>query len=476
MASRFMKPILRNNVKLSSFVNKQAPAVRHMSAQTAFEESLRNVPETELTTLNSGLKVASENTGGATCTVGLWIDAGSRYEMASNNGVAHFLEHMVFKGTHNRSQQQLEMEIESMGGHLNAHTGREQTAYYAKCFTKDLPQAVNILADLVQNSVLDEGVIEQERGVILREMNEIDSNQEEVIMDHLHATAYQGTPLSMSTLGPSKNVRSLQKSDLQQYVNTHYTAPRICLAAAGGVDHGELTRLAEENFSTLSTEYSEAAKIKAVRFTGSDIRVRDDDIPLAHIAMAVEGCGWASPDYFPLMIANSIFGTWNRALGGAKSVGGELARDVSENGLAQHYQSFNTCYTDTGLWGAYFIGDRMLIEDMMYVVQREWMRLCTGVTDAEVSRAKNLLKTNLLLSLDGSTGNCGDIGRQVLAYGRRIPLPELMHRIDMVDAAMVKESCNKYIYDRCPALAAVGPVEGVPDYNRIRGSMYWLRV
>jgi len=472
-----MRPIFKNNLqsKLSSILKKQNPT-RLLSQQTAYEESLYNVPETELTTLSSGMKVASENSGGSTCTVGLWIDAGSRYENETNNGVAHFLEHMAFKGTHNRSQQQLELEVENMGGHLNAYTSREQTVYYAKCFTKDLPQAVNILADLIQNSVFDEGAIERERGVILREMQEVDTQLEEVIFDHLHATAYQGTPLGMTILGPSKNVKSIQKSDLKEYVNTHYTAPRICLASAGGVDHSELVRLAEENFSTLSTEYSEAAKIKTCRFTGSDIRVRDDDMPLAHVAMAVEGCGWSHPDYFGLMIANMIFGSWNRALGGSKNVAGSLAKDVSDHGLAHSYMSFNTCYTDTGLWGTYFVADRFKLEDMMYCIQREWMRICTGVSDAEVSRAKNLLKTSILLQLDGSTPICEDIGRQVLTYGRRIPLPELNKRIDMIDSTMVKNIATKYIYDRCLAAAALGPTEGMPDYNRLRGAMYWLRL
>jgi len=479
MASKFAARILQGKPALSQLLRPQLAApLGHRSQGTlsAYEESLYNVPDTVTSALSSGLRVASEDSGIDTCTVGIWIDAGSRFENTKNNGVAHFLEHMAFKGTKNRSQLQLELEIENMGGHLNAYTSREQTVYYAKCFKKDLPKAVNIIADIIQNPILDEGAIERERGVILREMQEVDTQLEEVIFDHLHATAYQGTPLGMTILGPSNNVKSISKADLQNYINTHYSAPRMVLAAAGGVDHDELVKLAEENFSGLKTTYTEEEKLKPCRFTGSEVRVRDDDMPLAHIAMAVEGCGWASPDYFTLMVANMIFGSWDRSLGGAKNVAGPLAADVHKHNLAHSYMSFNTCYTDTGLWGAYMVCDRMKIDDMVYVAQREWMRLCTSVTDAEVNRAKNILKTNILLQFDGSTPICEDIGRQMLTYGRRIPLPELNRRIDMIDTKNVKDVCTKYIYDKCPAVAGVGPVEQLPDYNRVRGGMYWLRL
>lgn len=147
-----------------------------------FRAALVNVPPTEVTQLDSGLRVASEDSGSQTATVGLWIDAGSRYEDARNNGVAHFLEHMAFKGTAKRSQTDLELEVENMGAHLNAYTSREQTVFYAKCLSRDVPKAVEILSDIIQNSKLGEAEIERERGVILREMQEVESNLQEVVL------------------------------------------------------------------------------------------------------------------------------------------------------------------------------------------------------------------------------------------------------------------------------------------------------
>merc|ERR1711981_1051321 len=224
---------------------------------------------TQVSTLDSGLRVASENSGGETATVGVWIDAGSSFETDADNGSAHFLEHMAFKGTNKRSQYQLEKEIEDLGGHLNAYTSREQTVYYAKVLKKDVPQAMDILGDILQNSKLDPGAIERERGVIMREMQEVMANKEEVIFDELHATAYQGTSLGRTILGPEENIMSITRDDLEKYIQKHYTAPRMCIAGAGAVEHDQLKDLAEKTFGGLpSTPASELSLVREHAFTG----------------------------------------------------------------------------------------------------------------------------------------------------------------------------------------------------------------
>lgn len=367
-----------------------------------YKQLLVNIPPTHVTVMDSGIRVASEDNGAATATIGLWIDAGSRFENVGNNGVAHFLEHMAFKGTAKRSQTDLELEVENMGAHLNAYTSREQTVFYAKCLSKDWPKALEILADILQNSKLGEAEIERERGVILREMQEVESNLQEVVFDHLHATAYQGTALGQTILGPTKNIKSIGKADLQNYIKAHYKSSRIVLAAAGGVDHCELVKLANKEFCNLENTYDgQVPKLPPCRFTGSEVRVRDDSLPLAHIAIAVEGCGWAHQDNVPLMVANTLIGAWDRSQGGGVNNASNLARVSAESNTCHSYQSFNTCYKDTGLWGIYWVCDPMKCEEMLFNIQNEWMRLCTIVTDAEVQRAKNLLMTNMLLQLDG---------------------------------------------------------------------------
>lgn len=428
-----------------------------------------NAPKTRVTQLENGLRIASENSGRSTCTVGLWIDAGSRYEDDDNNGTAHFLEHMAFKGTSNRSQLQLELEVENLGAHLNAYTSREQTVYYAKSFSKDLPQAVEILADIIQNSTLGEEEIERERGVILREMEEIEQNQQEVVFDYLHSTAYQGTPLGLTILGPSENIQRIQREDLVKYVKEHYHPSRMVLAAAGGVDHDRLVNLAKEFFSSdvdVAKERVPWMGHQPCTFTGSEIRHWIQSMPHVHVAIAVESVGWQHHDTIPLMIANQIIGSWDRSSVNGSHFPNPLMRHMTNSNQCISYQSFNTLYTDTGLWGMYFVSDNENVFDATYAIQDEWMRMCTEITDMEVTRAKNTLLTNMALMLDGTTPVCEDIGRQMLFYGRRISWPELARRIQDVDAEEVKDVLNTYVWDTCPAVAAIGPTNARSEERR----------
>ncbi|MBN3301654.1 TTLL3 monoglycylase, partial [Amia calva] len=271
--------------------------------------------------------------------------------------------------------------------------------------------------------------------------------------------------------------RTLTRQDLLEYISCHYKAPRMVLAAAGGVSHSELVAAARQHLSGVGFEYDgDAVPVAApCRFTGSDVRVRDDAMPLAHVAIAVEGAGWESPDIVPLMIARTLIGNYDVTYGGDKNLSSRLSQLAVQHGLCHSFQSFNTCYSDTALFGIHFVTDKHHIEDMLHFAQAQWMMLCTTVTESDVARAKNLLKTSLLAQLDGTTPVCDDIGRQILSYGRHIPLAEWDARIDAVTPKLLRDVCSKYIYDKCPALAAVGPIEQLPDYNRIRSAMYWLR-
>ncbi|KAJ2346615.1 Mitochondrial-processing peptidase subunit beta, partial [Coemansia sp. RSA 2671] len=284
---------------------------------------------TQITTLPNGFTVASEtNPSVKTATVGVWVNSGSRSETSKDNGSAHFLEHMAFKGTSARSQHDIELLIENMGAHLNAYTSREQTVYYAKAFEKDVPAAVEVLSDILQNSKLNEAAIERERDVILREQEEVEKIMEEVVFDHLHATAFQNSPLGYTILGPRENIMSITKADLEQYISRNYTADRMVLVGAGGVSHDALVRLAEKHFGSVKTSAAPVAlatrKDAPPRFWGSDLRVRNDDIPQAHIALAVEGVGWTHPDYFSMLTLQSLIGNWDRSLGAPNNVSSRL--------------------------------------------------------------------------------------------------------------------------------------------------------
>ncbi|XP_015929632.2 mitochondrial-processing peptidase subunit beta [Parasteatoda tepidariorum] len=439
--------------------------------KSALQSKVLNLPETKVTRLPNGLRVATEDSGMPTCTVGLWIDAGSRYENEHNNGVAHFLEHMAFKGTSTRTQTGLELEVENMGAHLNACTSREQTIFQAKCLTKDVGQAVDIISDITQSSKYGESEIEVERGVILREMQEIDMNLQELVFDHLHAAAFQDTPLGRTILGPVENIRGIKRKDLVEFKTNHYIPPKMVLAGAGGVDHEELVQLAEHYFGTSCGQSDFSGILDPCKFTGSEVRLSDKSMPLVHAAIAVEGCGWVNPESIPLLIANILIGNWDRSHGSGGNIYSKLAHKVGSENLCHSFLSFNTCYKDTGLWGVYLVSDGKTLNDMIYSVQEEWNRLCTSVTEEEVSRAKNLLMTNSLLLLDGSTPIFEDVGRQILNYGRRIPIPEMEARIDGIDAKVVREVCTQFLKNKPLSIAAIGSVDELVDYETLQKQM-----
>lgn len=439
---------------------------------------LLTAPATSITTLPSSLRVASETIpNSATATVGVWIDAGSRYETAQNNGAAHFLEHMAFKGTEKRTQQQLEVEIENMGGHLNAYTSREQTVYFVKVFKEDVEKGVEILSDILLNSKLDEGAIERERDVILREMSEVNKQQEELVLDHLHATAFQGTGLGRTILGPEENIRSLSKGDLSDYIKSHYTSGRMVIAGAGAVDHQELCDLGEKYFGGLSDTPSSAVEVgmDPAVFTGSDVRVRFNSENTAHIALAFEGASWTSEYAFPLMLIQTILGSYDRLSGQGKHVASRMCQVVAERELAHSISTFNTCYKDTGLFGLYMVAPDNKLDDLMWYVMNDLVRIVHGVSDEEIDRAKTNLKATMLMGLDGHTNVAEDIGRQLLTYGRRMTPAEIFTRIDAISGDDIMATAAKVINDQDHALAAVGGIHELPDYNWIRRHSYWLR-
>ncbi|CAK9186187.1 unnamed protein product [Ilex paraguariensis] len=438
-----------------------------------------SAPETKVTTLPNGLRVATEsNLASKTATVGVWIDAGSRFETDETNGVAHFLEHMIFKGTASRNVRALEEEIENMGGHLNAYTSREQTTYYAKVMDKDVPKSLDILADILQNSAFEDGRIDRERGVILQEMEAVGEQYEEVIFDHLHATAFQHTPLGRTILGPAENIKKITKQHIEDYISTHYAAHRMVISAAGAVKHEEVVEVVKKLFTKLSanpTTTSQLVVNEPAIFTGSEVRIVDDDKPLAHFAVAFNGASWTDPDSIALMVMQFMLGSWSKNAGGGKHMGSELAQWVGINEIAESMMAFNTNYKDTGLFGVYAVAKPDCLDDLAYAIMYETSKLCYRVQEADVTRARNQLKSNLLLHIDGTSPVAEDIGRQLITYGRRIPFAELCARIDAVDASTIKRVANRFIFDQDIAIAAMGPIQRLPDYNWFRRRTYLLR-
>lgn len=267
----------------------------------------------------------------------------------------------------------------------------------------------------------------------------------------------------------------------------------MVLVGTGGVDHQELVKLAEKHFSSLPVSQNPiplgGLAHPKTKFVGQEVRLRDDELPTANIAIAVEGVGWSSPDYFPMLVMQSIMGNWDRSLGAAGLMSSRLSHIISGNNLANSFMSFSTSYSDTGLWGIYLVTENnMNLDDLVHFTLKEWTRMSIGPTEIEVERAKSQLKASLLLSLDGTTAVAEDIGRQLVTSGRRMTPKQLEQAVDAVTPAEIKRVAQKYLWDQdvsdccfrmCAvidesmqiSLAAVGPIEGLLDYNRIRADM-----
>jgi mitochondrial-processing peptidase subunit beta len=318
-----------------------------------FPSVLNKAPPTQITTLNNGFRVITEQRTGETASVGVFIKAGSRNEDANNNGVAHFLEHMYFKGTPTRTAEQLEIEYEYSGAQMNAHTAREYTCFTSHCLQNDIERSVDSLADVLLHSNISKKDVEAERSTILREQEEVNTNLEEVMFDEIHQACYQQSSLGYTILGPKKNIQSLTREQMMEYRRNHYIAPKMILVGVGQVDHGMLTQLAKKYFSDLPVS-SEGSLISEPKYIGTEVKIFDKNIPLLYQAIGFEGPSLHSADMLSVNIIQILLGSWDTSSGSGKHIHSDLCSMVAQNGWARSVSSFNHSYSDTGLKNKFF--------------------------------------------------------------------------------------------------------------------------
>ncbi|KAI8066500.1 Metalloenzyme, LuxS/M16 peptidase-like protein [Gongronella butleri] len=416
---------------------------------------------TRTTVLPNGITVATEeNNNNGAATVGVWINAGSRSEAA--HGAANLLQQASIKA--NAST------FEKLGGGLQAQTGREQSFYATQANEASLSAAVDGLSALVQGDVSD---LEAARQEVFHQQEANDASLKNVTFDHLHAMAFQGETLGRPSLGVKESVEALTKADVDAF-KQQLTAERLVLVGAGNVDHDALVRAAEKAFGQVAGGAAPVEKKPA--FTGSEIRYRDDVLPQAHIAYAVEGAAYLSEDYFTLGVMATLIGSWNEQLGAAANLSSRLSTVVNQHHLANSFVSFNQGYKDTGLWGLYAVSDnKTQLDDLTHFIQTEWARLSTSVTASEVERAKQQFLASVLIQLDSNQAVAQDIASQVLATGKRLSPEEIKQAINKISVSDVRNAGNKYLWDQELVVAGVGPIEGLTDYGRARQLMSQLR-
>lgn len=428
-------------------------------------------PETRITTLPNGLRVATEsNLAAKSAAVGIWVDAGSRFDPEDKSGVAHFLEQLVLKAENE--------EVENIGAQLDGFTTRDITWYSALVSGQNVGKGVEVLGQILQNPDFSEGKIDKVRNAILKERDQIRAEGDLVIFDQLHATAFQYTPLGRPIVGPVNDMKLISKADIQEYFSSHYAAHRMVISASGAVKHEDVVEQVKKAFTKLSANPTTTSQLVAsdpANFTGSEVRIIDDDLPLAQFAVAFEGASVTDPDSVTLMVMQTMLGSWSKKDGAGKHVGSQLVQMVAINEIAQSFRTFNLNYKDTGLFGVYAVAKPDCLDDLSYAIMHEVSKLSYRVTEDDVIRARNQLKSSLIRRCYGINGVAEDIGQQLLTYGRRIPFAELFARIDAVDARAVKHAADRFLFDKDIAIAAMGPIKGLPDYNWFRRRTYWLR-
>lgn len=411
----------------------------------------------ETTTLNNGLRVVTEHMPHLdTASLGVWVDVGARYETPESNGVSHFLEHMAFKGTTSRSARQIAEEVEAVGGHLNAYTSREHTAYYAQVLKQDAPLALEVLADILQNSVFDAQELERERTVILQEIGQAQDTPDDIVFDYLQQAAYQDQPLGRSVLGTTERVSSFGRDALNTYMARHYRAPRMVVAAAGNVDHRAIVDQAAKAFADLGSDVD--SDCPPARYQGGDQR-ETRTLEQAHILLGFEGVSYDDPDYYAVHVASTVFG------GGMSS---RLFQEVREKqGLAYSIYCYASSYKDSGLFGIYAGTAAETANQLVSVVADEAAKLQGCAEEAEVARARAQLKAGVLMSLESSSSRCEQLAKQLLIYGRIIPTDELITAIDGVDREAVQRVMGRLTGSGGLATAALGPIEQLENYSEL---------
>jgi predicted Zn-dependent peptidase len=406
------------------------------------------------TTLENGLRVVSHTIDAVeTVSVGVFVDAGTRNEPVEINGVAHLLEHMAFKGTKRRSALEIVAEIEEVGGHLNAYTSREHTAYYAKVLKEDAPLAVDILADIMQHSTFEPEELARERSVVLQEIGQAHDTPDDVVFDHFQATAFPDQPLGRPVLGDAERVRGMSREAIMGYMDDAYGAGSMVLSAAGMIEHDHLVALARHLFRDLPDRRPLGNETAA--YSGG-AHLDDRELEQVHLTVGFPGVGMHDPDIYASTVMSALFG------GGMSS---RLFQEIRERrGLVYSIHSYCSCYSDCGLFGIYAGTGEEEIAELMPVLADEVRRLAGSLEEGEVRRARNQLKAGTLMSLESTSSRAEQLGEQMLVFGRPLPVDEIVARIDAVDVDAVRQVANRIFAGR-PSLAAIGPLGRMMPYD-----------
>jgi predicted Zn-dependent peptidase len=412
---------------------------------------------TQVTRLDNGLTIVTDAMPQLrTASLGIWVGAGTRFEETRENGISHLLEHMAFKGTKRRSALAISEEIENVGGDLNASTSLESTGYYARVLGEDVPLALDVLTDILTEPTFVEEELVREKGVILQEIGAANDTPEDYIYELFQQRAFPDQPIGRPILGTPQSVKSQSSASLRDYMSRHYRAPQMVVSAAGAIQHQQVVEQMAKQLGALPATSAPVAP--PARYAGgAEIGVRD--LEQTHLVLGFEGRSFHAPEYYAVQVFANVLG------GGSSS---RLFQEVREKrGLCYSVYAYHAAYSDTGMFAVYAGTDPRDSTELMQVVGEQLHEAAEKTTEAEIARAKAMMKVGLLMALESSGARADQLARQLLFYGRVIPVDEIVRRVDAVTVADVRSTARTILSAGRPTFAGLGPKAGIESAARI---------
>lgn len=413
-------------------------------------------------TLANGLRIVTEVMPGLkSASIGIWVQAGGRHERIDQNGIAHFLEHMAFKGTQSRTALQIAEAIEDVGGYINAYTSREMTAYYVRLLENDVALGLDVLADILLNPLFEPDEIEVERGVILQEIGQALDTPDDVIFDWLQEVAFPDQALGRTILGPAERVSAFSRDDLMAFVAEHYAPNQMILSAAGAIDHDAIVAQAEALFGALPA-VARPGLIQPATFAGGERR-ETKALEQVHFALALEGPTYRDPMIYTAQVYANVMG------GGMSS---RLFQEARENrGLCYTIFAQAGAYEDTGLTTIYAGTSAEQITELAELTMDEIKRSADDMSAAEVARARAQMKAGLLMGLESPSNRAERLARLLSIWDRIPSLEETINHIDAVTTGDVKDFAARTATDAGSAMALYGPSSDAPTLDALRARL-----
>ncbi len=410
----------------------------------------------EMTTLKNGLRVITDTVKEVdSVAMGVWVDVGTRHEDMKDNGVAHMVEHMLFKGTETRNTTQIVEQLEDVGADVNAYTGREITAYHVRLLKEDMPLALDIYSDFIQHSTMQEDEIERERGVILQEIDMYNDQPDERVFDFYQEKAYPGQTLGASILGDPNIIKTMKRDVMMDYVRRFYTPGRLVVAAAGHVDHDDFVKRVEGSFTDLPPDI--AFDPKPAVYQGGDYRV-EKDTEQSHLLIGFKGLPRRDKNMFGVVALATILG------GGMSS---RLYQEVREKrGLVYSIFSFHTTYQDDGQFAVYAGTGPEHLPQLVPVVCEEIIKFADTLTEKELDRAKAQKRANLLMGRESMMSRANQQAKHLVHFNEVLNTQEKISKINELTVKDVADAART-IFATTPTVAALGPIDQLESYDQI---------